>query len=128
MRSVAQSGKMILMFPSGTRYKPNDPQTKRVVKAADSFMKRFDYVIFGGIAGNTLIVNDTEHMLRDYVHNDNMIYLFSSVYKCKNFRKEVKAQIDEGDDLSQHVTARIEQVLQDLHVQVQSVYDQLDNS
>lgn len=126
MRSCSQSGNIILMFPSGTRYKPGNPQTKRVVRAADSFMKRFDYVVFSGIAGNILLVNDPANMLSDYTREDHMIYSFSEVHKCKTFRKAAKAEMsDDHERPYQLVNERIEEELQREHEVAQQIYDQL---
>lgn len=125
MRSCSQSGNIILMFPSGTRYKPGDPQTKRVVKAANSFMKRFEYVVFGGIAGNILSVNDPNDMPSDYTNEDTLVYSFSKVHKCKTFRKAIKAEIGDDEDLGQLVNERIEEELEGEHEVAQQVYDRL---
>lgn len=124
MKALSHSGSMILMFPSGTRFKPDNPQTKRVVRVADSFLKYFDYVIFGGIAGNALIVNDPEDMLSDYVQNDTLIYSFSKVHACKKFRKAVKAGITDGQKLGVHVAEQIEVELEAMHAIAQKAYEQ----
>lgn len=128
MRSLSHNGHIILMFPSGTRYKPDDPQTKRVLKAADSFMKRFDYVLFGGIAGNTLVTNDPQNMMSDYVKNDILIYSFSQVYACKAFRKQVKSAIGDSEHLDQFVVERIEEELELAHQGAQQAYDKALNA
>ena len=124
MRELKNNGDMILMFPSGTRYKPDNPQTKRVVKAADSFMRRFDYVIFGGIAGNTLLVNNPDDMLSDYIHQDVLIYAFSPIYKCKSFRKEISVEGEDNHDLGMRVVERIEQTLEKMHAIAVEQYKQ----
>ncbi len=119
MRELKTSGKIILMFPSGTRYKPDNPQTKRVVKAADSFMRRFEYVIFGGIAGNTLLINNPKDMLSDIVCQDVVAYAFGKVHACKQFRREVEDAVEgspDRRDLGMHVVERIERELEQLHV------------
>lgn len=129
MRSLSHSGHIILLFPSGTRYKPGEPHTKLVVKAADSFLKRFDYVLFGGIAGNTLIVNNPADMLSDYINSDFMVYSFSKVHKCKSFRKEAKnAMQAEDDQLYQLVIERIQDELDAAHTIAQQRYDQLSTA
>jgi glycerol-3-phosphate O-acyltransferase len=39
-----KEGKLILVFPAGTRFRPWEPETKRGVREIDSYIKSFDYM------------------------------------------------------------------------------------
>ena len=93
MHELKQRGKIILMFPSGTRYKHNMPETKQVLKVVDSFIKRFDYIILTGIMGTLLKVNDPEDMLADYVCSDRMVYTFGAPIEVKKFRERRRSAV-----------------------------------
>ncbi|MFP4644964.1 MAG: 1-acyl-sn-glycerol-3-phosphate acyltransferase, partial [Spirochaetales bacterium] len=68
------SGRIILVFPAGTRYRPDKPDSAKGLPQIDSYMKQFDHVCPVGIAGNLLLVNPSGDMSRDYPQKDLMIY------------------------------------------------------
>ena len=53
---IKKKGKLVLVFPSGTRYRPWDPGTKRGVREIDSYIKSFDYMCLVAINGEVLHV------------------------------------------------------------------------
>ena len=122
MQSLKNSGHIILMFPSGTRYKHNMPETKRVLKIVDSFIKRFEYIIFGGIMGSLLLVNDPNDMLSDYVQEDLMVYSFSPPITTKKFRTPHKKIAENTNDLSLRVAEHIERELNTMHTSAKTAY------
>ncbi len=122
MQTLKSSGHIILMFPSGTRYKSNKPETKRVLKIVDSFMKRFEYIILGGIMGTLLVVNDPKDMLSDYVRKDRMVYAFGAPTATKKFRAPHKKLAQNRNDLALRVTDQIEKELEKMHTVAESAY------
>jgi len=42
--NIKHSGRLILLFPTGTRYRPWDPTSKRGVREIDSYVRTFDYM------------------------------------------------------------------------------------
>ena len=87
---LKHDGRMIIMFPTGTRFKPDQPETKKILREVYSYIKRFDYMVFVGIAGQVLRVNDPNDMSSDFPAHDVMVYSISPVYKCGRFCKEAK--------------------------------------
>ena len=57
MDACKKRGQMILVFPSGTRYRPGKPETKRGLREIDSYLRLFDYMLLVGINGNCLRIN-----------------------------------------------------------------------
>ena len=67
MDACKKRGQMILVFPSGTRYRPGKPETKRGLREIDSYLRLFDYMLLVGINGNCLRINpeNPDDMLED---------------------------------------------------------------
>ena len=128
MQTLKNSGHIVLMFPSGTRYKSDKPETKRVLKIVDSFIKRFEYIILGGIMGTLLVVNDPNDMLSDYVQKDRMVYAFGTPIATKKFRAPHKKLAQNKNDLALRVTDQIEKELEKMHVIAESAYDAFSES
>jgi len=54
---VKAQGKMVLVYPAGTRFRPWDSGSKRGVREIDSYIKTFDAMVFISINGNVLRIN-----------------------------------------------------------------------
>ena len=124
MTRMKHNGNIILVYPSGTRYRPGDPSSKRGLKEMDSYLKVFEYVVFLGMAGNTLRLNtDENEMSRDIPVRDRIVFVASEVCKCSDFRKEVlEKNTQEELDLKQIVADAIMSRLATLHNQALSIY------
>ena len=57
MDGCKKRGQVILVFPSGTRYRPGKPETKRGLREIDSYLRLFDCMILVSINGNALRIN-----------------------------------------------------------------------
>ncbi len=115
MIRLKHTGRMILLFPSGTRYRPGKPDSKRGVKEVDSYLKSFDTTIFVGIAGNLLQIHPTGDMSRDLATKDVMILQISEPLSCEEFRTAARDSAPEGTDLKQHVADTVMARLEELH-------------
>ncbi|MEM5947563.1 1-acyl-sn-glycerol-3-phosphate acyltransferase [Spirochaetia bacterium 38H-sp] len=116
------SGNIILVFPSGTRYRPGKPETKKGVKEIDSYLKSFDLVCFVGIAGNILRINPDEHKMEDdIVCKDKIIFLVDTPQSAKDFREKAKESCPEGTDKKQWVADRIMEKLESLHTKAEEL-------
>lgn len=111
MLKARDDGKIILVFPSGTRYRPEKPESRNSLEQSVSFLKRFDYVCFIGIAGNTLIVNPNNNMAEDIIRKDSMVYWVDNPISCKDFINKVEG----GRTNKTGVAKQITQHLLDLH-------------
>ena len=87
------NGRLILLFPSGTRYRPWDPSTKRGVREIDSYIKTFDYMCFVAINGTVLHVRE-KNMLEDEVTHDIVRLSAGPVISCAEFRDKARADFD----------------------------------
>ena len=90
MDDCKKRGQVILVFPSGTRYRPGHPETKRGLKEIDSYLRLFDIALFVSINGSVLQMQPghEEDMLSDFCVRDKVVFTASKVIECKKYRKE----------------------------------------
>lgn len=89
MDKCKRDGEVILVFPSGTRYRPGHPETKRGLREIDSYLRMFDVMILVTINGSALTIdmNHPDDMLADFIEPAVQIFGASPVIECKPFRK-----------------------------------------
>ena len=113
---IKHTGKLILVFPAGTRFRPWDPASKRGVREIDSYIKSFDY--FCPVAINGLVI-DTRggDMLEDCVHQDLLRYTVGPVQSCADFRSEAKRVTEAAgvEDKKQGVVDELMKILEVMH-------------
>ena len=108
-------GKLILVFPSGTRYRPWDPETKKGIREIDVYVRSFDYMCFVALNGEVLSVDKTS-MLKDMVNKDIVRVTVGPVISCSEFRDKVRAATSENNDKKQAVADEIMKELEKLHL------------
>jgi len=119
------TGRIILLFPAGTRYRPGKPETKKAVKEVDSYLKGFDNVVFVSINGNTLHVTSDGSMVDDQAHRDVILYGFGPVLDCNEFRKRAQEECPEGEDPKQFTVDRVMASLDELHEHYEPLHQDL---
>ncbi|MDR2392779.1 MAG: 1-acyl-sn-glycerol-3-phosphate acyltransferase [Treponema sp.] len=114
-------GKLILVFPSGTRYRPWDPSTKKGVREIDSYIKSFDYMCFVAINGELLHVRQGD-MMDDYVSQDVVRFTAGPVLSCTAFRDAARARAEAAGiaDKKQAAVDAIMEQLQAMHNQAEA--------
>jgi glycerol-3-phosphate O-acyltransferase len=120
-------GKLILVFPSGTRYRSWDPQTKKGVREIDSYIRSFDYLCFLALNGEVLHVQETD-MLNDSVSKDIVTVTAGPVISCAEFRDKVKSNSSDHDDAKQAVADSIMAELEKMHTAAEAERQKLFTS
>jgi len=118
MKSLAElkkQGNLVLVFPSGTRYRSWDPATKRGVREIDSYVRSFSKMCLIAINGNMLRLNTEGGMEDDLVCEDRVIFTASPVIDCAEFREHVKRVHHFRDDKKQAVADEIMAELDTIH-------------
>ena len=119
-----RSGKPILVFPSGTRYRPGHPETKKGLREIDSYLRMFDVMILVTINGQGITI-DMEHpddMLADFVTPDKIVLTASPVLNCKQFRKDVLASLPEDEaDPKQKIIDHVMEYFDKQHNEVEKI-------
>ena len=93
LTAIKNKGRLVLIFPSGTRYRPGDPSTKRGVREIDSYIKSFDYMCMVAINGEVLHVMQKD-MMEDTVSKDVVRISAGPVLSCAEFRGRVRAEAE----------------------------------
>ena len=115
LNTLRKEGKLILVFPSGTRYRPWDPSTARGLKEIDSYLKFYSHMVLISINGNTLLPNPAGDMDKDYPTRDLMIYTVSPVRRCSEFRRQALKSREHEADPKQHVADSVMASMRALH-------------
>lgn len=122
MDGCKKRGQVILVFPSGTRYRPGKPETKRGLREIDSYLRLFDCMILVSINGKALRINpeSPDDMLSDICEPDTVTLTASPVINCKEFRNEVLAKVPADDpDPKQKTIDHVMEVLDEIHNEVE---------
>jgi glycerol-3-phosphate O-acyltransferase len=116
--AAKKRGHIILAFPTGTRYRPGKPETKRGLREMDSYLRVFDVMLLLSVNGSVLRINpeNPNDMTADQVFSDNVIIGASEVLDCKQFRCEVLGKIKNQPD-SDPKQATIDRVMELLEAQ-----------
>lgn len=129
MDAAKKRGQTILVFPSGTRYRPGNPETKRGLREIDSYLRMFDVMILISTNGNCLRINPEtpNDMLSDLVCKDVILMTASEVIDCKSFRNQVIESLgenpeDQGIDPKQSTADKIMELLEKQHDAMEPEY------
>lgn len=124
MDACKKRGQIILVFPSGTRYRPGVPETKRGLREIDSYLRLFDNMILVSINGNCLRINpeNPNDMLADILEPGKVTLTASPVINCKEFRDNVLNALPADDpDPKQKTIDKVMEYLQNQHDEVAKI-------
>lgn len=114
-----KEGKIVLIFPSGTRYRPGHPETKKGVREIDSYLRLSDIMVLISVNGNCLRIPEKsgpDGMLDDVVVKDRIVLDVSPVYNCKGFRDEAQRNKPDAEDTKQVSVDHVMQLLEEMHI------------
>ncbi|MDR1950058.1 MAG: 1-acyl-sn-glycerol-3-phosphate acyltransferase [Spirochaetaceae bacterium] len=116
LTEVKTQGKIILVFPSGTRYRPWDPDTKKGVREIDSYIKSFDYLCPVALNGEVLHVRQGD-MMDDYVSRDLIRVTAGPVRSCREFRDAARSKTEAlgPADKKQATVDAVMELLEEMH-------------
>jgi glycerol-3-phosphate O-acyltransferase len=114
LNDIKVKGKLILVFPSGTRYRPWDPSTKKGVREIDSYLRSFDYLCHVAMNGVLLNVRQGD-MLDDSVSRDIIRITVGPVLSCAEFRERARAKA-EAAGIEDKKQAAVDAVMAELEV------------
>ncbi|MCF0242396.1 MAG: 1-acyl-sn-glycerol-3-phosphate acyltransferase [Treponema sp.] len=118
MDECKKRGQVILVFPSGTRYRPGCPETKKGLREIDSYLRLFDVMILVAKNGQCLRIdmNKPGDMLADTVEQDTITLTASPLIECKKFRQEIlDALPPDTPDPKQKTVDRCMEILEEMH-------------
>ena len=118
MDGCKKRGQIIMVFPSGTRYRPGKPETKRGLREIDSYLRLFDLLLPVSINGNVLRFNpeDPENMVMDLVTPDVVTLTAGKMIECKPFRNKILETVPaDHPDPKQVTVDAVMDILEELH-------------
>ena len=124
-------GRIILVFPAGTRYRPWNPESKRAVREAESYLKVFQNVLFVGLNGYCLIPSRDENMENDLVESNVVLISAGQIIGGREFRDSIikKAQLEPKSHnkkrIKDVVCAAIMEKLDKLHREAAPIHQKL---
>ena len=124
MDACKKRGQVILVFPSGTRYRPGKPETKRGLREIDSYLRLFDNMILDSINGNCLRITpeSPDDMLSDILEPGKVTLTASPVINCKKFRNDVLESLPADEpDPKQKTIDKVMEYLQNQHDEVAKI-------
>lgn len=116
---IRKRGRIILVFPAGTRFRPWDHSSKKGVREIDSYIKSFDRMALVSVNGNILRLNTSGEMEGDLICEDRLVYGIGPVLECRSFRERVKHEHGLGEDKKQAVVDEIMLGLDRLHEEIE---------
>lgn len=109
-------GKLVLVFPAGTRYRPWDQSSKRGVREIASYIKGFENFCLVAVNGNILRINPSGEMEDDMLHTDKVVYTVGAVQKSEDLMAHVKNEHHFRDDKKQELVDHLMEDLEIMHV------------
>jgi len=109
------SGKVILVFPAGTRVRPWAPESRKGVREMFSYIKTFDYILFMAKNGNILPPHPSDNMGMDAPTRDLVILTAEKPINGKEYIKNLTANLAEDIDPKQWVVDKVMEHLFEIH-------------
>ncbi len=111
---------IFLMYPTGTRYREWDPDSKKGMKETMAYLNQFDYVCCCAVNGNNMPPKEHEDMTREPILKDIVMFTFGEVFESKDFTEKVIADnpqldADDKDGLKQLQVDKIMSMIDELH-------------
>lgn len=123
MDGCKKRGQIILVFPSGTRYRPGKPETKRGLREIDSYLRLFDIMLPVANNGTWLTINpdNPDDMLADIVAPAVCKMTACDIVNCKDFRKNLLDNLPEGiEDPKQYTVDNVMAIMEKKHDEVEA--------
>ena len=119
LAALKTQGRLVLVFPAGTRFRPWDPSSKRGVREIDSYIKTFSKMCLVSINGNILRLNPDGEMEEDLVCQDRVVYDVSPMMDCHEFRDRMKKEHKHREDKKQAAVDGLMDILERMHEEVE---------
>jgi 1-acyl-sn-glycerol-3-phosphate acyltransferase len=104
INQLKKEGRILLIYPNGTRVRPWDPHTFRGLREAYNYIRNFDYFICCGLSGTILPPTNNPGLIFDYPQKDTVIYRFGPLHHGKSFVQACTEKAKEDQlDTKQHV-------------------------
>ncbi|MBP7551803.1 MAG: 1-acyl-sn-glycerol-3-phosphate acyltransferase [Spirochaetes bacterium] len=88
---LRNKGNIFIMYPSGTRYRPWDPDSKKGIKETMGYLNYFDYFCCCSINGNNMPPKEHEDMTKEPFVKDVLVFNFGEIKSAKDYMSSILA-------------------------------------
>jgi 1-acyl-sn-glycerol-3-phosphate acyltransferase len=102
------SGKVFLLYPTGTRSRAGVPRTHRGLREVYNYLRKFEYCVVCGTRGNILPARDDVDMIDEFPQRSAVVFSFGKVRNIAEWLAELtRRQPDAATDRKQFVVDAI---------------------
>lgn len=94
LKEKTAEGRILLVYPTGTRYRPWSPETGRGLREAEGYLRVFDHFCVGATLGNLMPPMQDTRMHIEYPREDRVVMRFSPVISTREFRERCRQEAD----------------------------------
>jgi len=89
-RSLLREGRLLFLFPTGTRYRDSRPETGRALRQVDGYLRLCKNFVVLNTAGNALLPIDGCPLIDEYAEPALVRHSIGPVTQAASFRQEVR--------------------------------------
>ena len=118
IRQLKTAGRIFLVYPTGTRFRPWEPATGRGLREAEGYLRSFEHVCFMACLGNLMPPMQGVEMADETPRRDKVIMRFGPVLSTAKFRADALAEharLGSPEDEKQFIMDRVMQNIAALH-------------
>lgn len=82
---LSNQGHILLLYPTGTRTRPDKPESARALKETATYLRMFENLCFMNVLGNTLPPVLSNNLVSEIPHNDVVKFIVGPVLKTKKW-------------------------------------------
>ncbi len=103
IRELKKAGRIFLVYPTGTRFRPWEPSTGRGLREVEGYLRSFDNICFMACIGNLMPPEQGKEMAAETPRRDRVVMRFGPVRSSESFRsdalKEYAMRSASGEEL-----------------------------
>ncbi|MDF1664604.1 MAG: hypothetical protein P1V97_22790, partial [Planctomycetota bacterium] len=96
-RQLLRKGSLLFLFPTGTRYRPDRPETMNALPQVDGYLRMCKNFVVMNIHGNTLPPIDKRTMVDDDIRRDIIRMSVGPVTSVSDFRRDILSKEQQDD-------------------------------
>ena len=110
IHELRHQGWVFGLFPSATRLRPRDASTGSAIEETDSYLKHFEFMLLGSIAGCTLPVSREHDFTHETPSLDRVRFLFGKTVRTDRWRETAARRYPDLDQRAASARAIIEDI------------------
>lgn len=99
IRQLRHQGYILLLYPTGTRTRPEVPETSRALKETAAYLRIFDNLCFMNVQGNTLPPVLSNRLVSEIPYYDVVKFIVGPVLKTSEWLQSADASFNRNDHL-----------------------------